>query len=106
MNHFCVFVKFLTSFTFINYLLGLSNSTSIHKNITSVILKSRQKERETEQQRYHTAPWTKELSLERYSNMEKRSHRFQDEDGDEQGEGAAQIGKGGEAGGVKQKQGV
>ena len=38
--------------------------------------------------------------------MEKRSHRFQDEDGDEQGEGAAQRGKGGEAGGVEQEQGV
>ena len=38
--------------------------------------------------------------------MEKRSHRFQDQDHDEQGEGAAQRGKGGEAGGVEQEQGV
>ena len=38
--------------------------------------------------------------------MEKRSHRFQDQDHNEQGEGAAQRGKGGEAGGVEQEQGV
>ena len=38
--------------------------------------------------------------------MEKRSHRFQDQDHDEQGEGAAQRGKGGKAGGVEQEQGV
>ena len=38
--------------------------------------------------------------------MEKRSHRFQDQGHNEQGEGAAQRGKGGEAGGVEQKQGV
>ena len=38
--------------------------------------------------------------------MEKRSHRFQDQDHNEQGEGAAQRGKGGEACGVEQEQGV
>ena len=44
--------------------------------------------------------------MERHNDMEKRSHRFQDQDHNEQGEGAAQRGKGGEAGGVEQKQGV
>ena len=44
--------------------------------------------------------------MERHNDMEKRSHRFQDQGHNEQGEGAAQRGKGGEAGGVEQEQGV